>query len=192
MSDWIFNGLDKNKKPKFKRPTNESLEDVINYVDKRKAKYIPRKNKSISIYTRVNKYHYYYTTGRWGINLLNNNYRRSSSKKYYMSKGIKDFYNRFFKDKLNQEKEYDYIKKIGLRKYGYPRYEYDYIRTVIGENKSLALSFYLLYYREKNKHLPFIDRTKIEWIRDTEEYKTFDFKKTQQIAKELLTQKNNT
>ena len=35
MNEWIFNGLDKNNKPKFKRPTYESLEDVLEFLEKK-------------------------------------------------------------------------------------------------------------------------------------------------------------
>ena len=186
--EWVFNGLDKDRKPKFKRPTYESLEEVLEFLDKKKIKYIVSagRNKSIAIYTRVHKYRYYHTTGKWSQNNLHKWIKRRTKKTYYMSKGIKDFYTRFLLPAIKKEKEYSYIKEVGIRKYGYPKYEYDYIRTQIGHNPSLAREFYLFFYYDKSKYLPFINPDGINWIKDTVEYKKFNKEKTQSKISKIL------
>lgn len=170
---WKYRGRDSNNEPIFTRQLEESLDDVTSFLDSKNVKYIVGKGESLAIYTRVNKFRYYYTTGKWSQNSFNKNIK-VKNKKYYLSKGIEDFYQRFFLKKLEHEKSISYIQKAGLENYGYPRYEYDYIRTVIGENKSKARNFYLLYYHYKDeKFCPFINREGIKWIEDTDEFINF-------------------
>lgn len=170
---WKYKGVDANGKPKFTRQLTESLEDVTSFLDNKNIKYIIGKSNSIAIYSRIQKFRYYYTTGKWSRNSFNKSIKLDN-KKYFMSKGIEDFYNRFFIKALEDEKHIEYIKKAGPDNYGYPRYEYDYIRTVIGEDKVKARNFYLLYYHYKDeKFCPFINRDGINWIQHTDEYINF-------------------
>jgi len=182
---WKYTGRDSNNKPKFTRQLEESLGYVTSFLDSKNVKYIVGKGESLAIYSRLHKFRYYYTTGKWSQNSFNKNFK-VNNKKYYLSKGIKDFYQRFFLNKLEHEKNISYIKNVGLENYGYPRYEYDYIRTVIGEDKSKARNFYLLYYHYKDeKFCPFINREGIKWIEDTEEF--INFKKNKRSIEVYIT-----
>jgi len=170
---WKYTGLDNKGKPMFKRQINESLDDVTSFLDDKGIKYIIGKGQSLAIYSRIQKFRYYYTTGRWHKNAFNNSIK-SDNTAHYMSKGIEDFYTRFLSKALRDEDLIDYIKEAGPENYGYPRYEYDYIRTVIGDDKSKARNFYLLYYSYKDeKFCPFINRQGISWIKNTDEYANF-------------------
>jgi hypothetical protein len=189
---WKYTGRDSNYKPKFTRQLEEPLDYVLSFLDSKNIKYIIGKSKSLAIYSRLHKFRYYYTTGKWSRNSGNKNIK-VNNKKYYLSKGIEDFYERFFIKNLEKENNIPYIKKIGLKNYGYPRYEYDYIRTVIGEDKSKARNFYLLYYHYKDeKFCPFINREGIKWIQDTDEYINFEKNKdTIQAYVDVLLNKGN-
>jgi len=152
---WKYTGLDNKGKPMFKRQINESLDDVTSFLDDKGIKYIIGKGQSLAIYSRIQKFRYYYTTGRWHKNAFNNSIK-SDNTAHYMSKGIEDFYTRFLSKTLRDE---DLI---------------DYIRTVIGDDKSKARNFYLLYYSYKDeKFCPFINRQGISWIKNTDEYANF-------------------
>jgi len=189
---WKYTGRDSNYKPKFTRQLEEPLDYVLSFLDSNNIKYIIGKSKSLAIYSRLHKFRYYYTTGKWSLNSGNKNIK-VNNKKYYLYKGIEDFYERFFIKNLEKENNISYIKKIGLKNYGYPRYEYDYIRTVIGDDKSKARNFYLLYYHYKDeKFCPFINREGIKWIQDTDEYINFEKNKdTIQAYVDVLLNKGN-
>jgi hypothetical protein len=92
VSEWKFNRVNSKGEVKFKRPTNETLEDVKKHLDKVGVPYEAREGGSMMwIGEEDNKYSYYYTTGRWS---KFNPY--GMPKKHYQSKGIEDFLDRFY------------------------------------------------------------------------------------------------
>tara|TARA_R110000737_G_C14566175_1_gene483215 strand:- start:91 stop:465 length:375 start_codon:yes stop_codon:yes gene_type:complete len=95
-SKWEYAGRNKNGKPRFRRPTNQTLAYVKKYLDKKGITYLVEESATmIFIYKdkdpkgrQYSKYAYYYTTGRWGDD---------SRKKHYHSAGIEDFINTYYK-----------------------------------------------------------------------------------------------
>ncbi len=83
---------------KFRRDTNESLEEVTKYLDDIGIEYQVRSGASMLWITTHRKYAYYYTTGRWAP-LAPKGY----PKKHYKSNGIADFIKRFSKEKKEDE-----------------------------------------------------------------------------------------
>jgi len=158
---WTFRGIDNKGNPKFIRYTNETLNDVISFLDKKDIKYIVKERAlMLSVYSYADRYSYYYTTGSWDCNKKNNYTRR---KKTYSSRGIKDFYTRFLKPTIDREKKH--FKEL----YVNPRYIYDYKYRSFPH---LHLYLYLLTLFSK-KPTPFLNKNKIEYIQDEEQYKIY-------------------
>jgi len=88
--NWSYNGTNKKNEKKFRHTTNESLEDVISYLEEQDIKFVYDDRVSMFwIHTKEKIYCYYYTTGRW------TNYSKQLFNKHYVAKGIKDFLERF-------------------------------------------------------------------------------------------------
>ena len=77
----------------FRRDTNESLDDVKEYLDSEHIEYEVKPVANMVWVYRDKKYGYYYTTGRWAPFV-----RGAYPKKHYRSNGIKDFIVRFTKE----------------------------------------------------------------------------------------------
>jgi len=94
-SGWEYTGRNSKGKPKFRRPTNQTLDYVKSYLDELDVVYLVReaatlifiyKDKDpVSMYSP--RYAYYYSTGRWGSDRRN---------KHYHSKGIEDFMENYY------------------------------------------------------------------------------------------------
>ena len=157
---WNFKGIDNEGNPKFIRYTNETLNTVTSFLDKKDVKYIIKeKALMLSIYSYADRYSYFYTTGTWNCNIT----KHRHYKKTYSSRGIKDFYTRFLKPTIDREKKN--FKEL----YVNPRYIYDYKYRSFPH---LHLYLYLLTLFSK-KPTPFLDKDKIEYIQDEEQYKIY-------------------
>lgn len=93
---WVYAGRNSKGEPKFKKPTNQTLEYVKEYLDNKGIAYVVHEKQSLMfIYkdkepqTRYSKrYAYYYTTGRWGDD---------KRKKHYHSDGIEHFIETYYR-----------------------------------------------------------------------------------------------
>ena len=100
-SEWKF--VRKNSKGEsiLRRDTNETLEEVLDFLKDIKGIEVEvfLKATLISIYVDWRRYDYYWTTGRWC--------QRKSNypKTHYHSKGIEDFCNRFLKKDIKNYSE---------------------------------------------------------------------------------------
>ena len=160
-SKWHFQGLDKNKKPKFVQYTNAVLSEVSAFLDNKNVKHIiSEKALKIDVYSHASKYFYYYTTGRWAV--ASDNYTKAT-RIHYRSKGIEDFYKRFLLTTLKKEEEN--FKEI----YTNPRYVYDLKWKTF---PSLHLYLYLLTLFSK-KPIRFLSYDKLKYIEDEQQYKIY-------------------
>ena len=94
---WTYDRTNSKGEVLLRHDTDESLEDVIGYLEEQGIKY-ERKDAAhmLWIFYGTRAYMYYYTTGRWAP-------RNGWGKvplKHYKSRGIKDFLDRFV---LNEE-----------------------------------------------------------------------------------------
>ena len=90
--NWSFHRRNSKNKVIFKHHTSETLDEVTDFLDKKKLEYdVMQGATMLWIYYKNKSYAYYYTTGRWAPFSKKSNY----PKKHYHSKGIKDFYERF-------------------------------------------------------------------------------------------------
>jgi hypothetical protein len=103
---WSYVGRNSKGEPKFRKPTNQTLEFVKDYLDnKRLAFFVPEKQYLLYIYKDKepqsrysSRYSYYYTTGKWG---------RDKRKKYYHSKGIEHFVETYYKSREQDQIYWD-------------------------------------------------------------------------------------
>ncbi len=93
---WTYDRTNSKGEVLLRHDTNESLEDVTGYLEEQGIKY-ERKDAAhmLWIFYGNKAYMYYYTTGRWA----SRNGWRKVPLKHYKSKGIKDFLDRFVKNK---------------------------------------------------------------------------------------------
>jgi hypothetical protein len=163
VGSWIFSGVSSSGKAKFKRFTNDTLNDVIEFLDNKKIKYIVKeKALMLSIYSCSRKYSYYYTTGRWALD--KHAYEKHRKKIFYRSKGIEDFYTRFFEPTFSKEiNRYDAT-------YDNARYQYDRLKL---DYPNLSLYIYLLFWFS-SKATPFLEQTKIDFIKNHMQYRIYN------------------
>ena len=96
--NWSFHRVNSNNERIFRHDTNENIDYVIAFLDKKKIRYDIRDGATMLwIYYRDQQYSYYYTTGRWAPFSKKTKYPR----KHYYSKGIEDFYTRFLTAKTD-------------------------------------------------------------------------------------------
>ena len=97
---WSYNRTNSKGEKKFKHTTNQTIEEVTNYLDSKNIEYNLRLGGSMLwIYNSYGRaYAYYYTTGRWAKHKPS-----GYPDKHYSSKGIVDFVDRF----LEESKESD-------------------------------------------------------------------------------------
>ena len=84
--EWVYAGRGKNGKPKFKRPTNQTLEHVKQYLDEKGLAYLVVESATMMFIYKdavplsryAPRYSYYYTTGRWGSDKRNKHYHSNS------------------------------------------------------------------------------------------------------------------
>ena len=95
---WAYAGRNSKGEPKFRRPTNQTLEFVKDYLNnKGLAYFVHEKQALLFIYKDKepksrfsSKYAYYYTTGMWGSDKRN---------KHYHSKGIENFVETYYRSR---------------------------------------------------------------------------------------------
>ena len=64
--NWSFSRVNSKGEAKFKHKTDESLDEVLDYLEDRGLDYeVVDKATMIWVYANDTKYSYYYTTGRW-------------------------------------------------------------------------------------------------------------------------------
>tara|TARA_R100001244_G_scaffold126404_1_gene96736 strand:- start:32 stop:334 length:303 start_codon:yes stop_codon:yes gene_type:complete len=94
MSEYHFDRVNSKGEVIFRRDTNESLEDVENYLTSKSIEYeVKEQARMIKVITEGRDYSYYYTTGRWSP--YKKYFGGYSTKKHYKSNGIEDFITRF-------------------------------------------------------------------------------------------------
>ena len=101
---WTYVGKNSKGEPKFRKYTNETLEYVKDFLDKKEIAYFVREQQAlIFIYKEKDpasmyssRYAYYYTTGRWGSD---------KRKKHYHSDGIEHFMSTYYTT-VEQDKKY--------------------------------------------------------------------------------------
>ena len=101
---WTYVGKNSKGESKFRKYTNETLEYVKDFLDKKEIAYFVREQQAlIFIYKEKDpasmyssRYAYYYTTGRWGSD---------KRRKHYHSDGIEHFMNTYYTT-VEQDKEY--------------------------------------------------------------------------------------
>ena len=102
--DWSYSGTNSKGEAKFRHITNESVEDVIAYLEERGIDFeLLEKPTMLWISCEKGVYAYYYTTGRWSPKT------RGRPTKHYTAKGIKDFLERFI---LTEDKDKPDFKKL--------------------------------------------------------------------------------
>lgn len=112
---WEYFGKKKNGDVRLIRKTNESLEDVIDYLEQREIIYSNSGSPNmIWIYINGKTYTYWWETGTWGQN--NDLSPRKGTKKYYKSLGIEDLFNRFL-DKEVEKQAFFYTNSLNTGKY---------------------------------------------------------------------------
>ena len=101
---WTYVGKNSKGEPKFRKYTNETLEYVKDFLDKKEIAYFVREQQAlIFIYKEKDpasmyssRYAYYYTTGRWGSD---------KRRKHYHSDGIEHFMSTYYTT-VEQDKKY--------------------------------------------------------------------------------------
>jgi len=88
---YVFDRVNSKGEVVFRRNTNETLEEVEEYLNFMDILYVVRSGaKMLWIKTDRGVYSYYYTTGRWNVYLPT-----GYPHKHYKSNGISDFIQRF-------------------------------------------------------------------------------------------------
>lgn len=104
---WVYDRTNSNGEKKFKRYTDENLNDAVEFLEKEGVEYIVKEGGSmVWIFILDKKYQYYYTTGRWGV--INRNFS-GLPKHHYHCRGIKDLFDRFLGERLKAEKEMNFV-----------------------------------------------------------------------------------
>jgi len=99
---WSYSRTNSKGEAKFRHATNESVEDVIAYLEEQGIdfKYMER-GSMLWIYCEKGVYAYYYTTGRWAPKT------RGLPTKHYAATGIKDFLERFMLAEANDKPDFE-------------------------------------------------------------------------------------
>ena len=100
---WTFSGMNSKGEPKFKHDVNETLSEVLKYLDSLEGVEYTLKEGATMLWVFYSgqRYAYYYTTGRWSPWI-----ERGLPSRHYRSRNIKDFMERFVFAKVNKQKEY--------------------------------------------------------------------------------------
>ena len=101
---WTYVGRNSKGEPKFRKPTNQTLEFVKDYLDNKGLAYFVHENQALLFIYKdkepqsrySSRYSYYYTTGEWGSD---------KRKKHYHSKGIEHFVETYYSSR-EQDKIY--------------------------------------------------------------------------------------
>jgi len=101
---WVYKGTNSKGKRKFRIYTDDTKDDVINYLNKKGIAYVYHPKASMFfIYKEKEpkdeyapRYAYYYTTGMWG---------NDTRSKHYYSKGIEHFIETYY-ETLDETKKY--------------------------------------------------------------------------------------
>jgi len=101
---WTYVGRNSKGEPKFRKPTNQTLEFVKDYLDNKGLAYFVHENQSLLFIYKdkepqsrySSRYSYYYTTGKWGSD---------KRKKHYHSNGIEHFVETYYRSR-EQDKIY--------------------------------------------------------------------------------------
>ena len=104
--DWSYSRTNSKGEAKFRHTTNESVEDVMAYLEEQDIDFEYMEGASMLwIYCKKGAYSYYYTTGRWARQT------RGRPPKHYVAKGIKDFLERFILTEDNNKPDFEKMKK---------------------------------------------------------------------------------
>ena len=108
--NWKFDRVNSKGEVLFKHSTNQTLEDVSEYLDSNNIKYEVRAGAHMLwIYNNSGKkYSYYYTTGRWSSYGM-------QFKKHYRSKSIEDFCSRFLNSKYKSTDAGEKMKLVNIQ-----------------------------------------------------------------------------
>ena len=106
---WTYVGKNSKGESKFRKYTNETLEYVKDFLDKKEIAYFVREQQAlIFIYKEKDpasmyssRYAYYYTTGRWGSD---------KRRKHYHSDGIEHFMSTYYTTVEQDKKYWDDLK----------------------------------------------------------------------------------
>ena len=90
--NWKFDRVNSKGEVIWKHLTEQSLEEVLSFLEEKDIYYEKTKGHFLRIYYEGVMYAYYYTTGRWARYIS-----RGYPKKHYRSINIQDFYKRFLK-----------------------------------------------------------------------------------------------
>jgi len=101
---WTYVGRNSKGEPRFRKPTNQTLEVVKEYLDNKELAYFVHENQAlIFIYKDKapqsrysSRYSYYYTPGKWGSD---------KRKKHYHSNSIEHFVETYYRSR-EQDKIY--------------------------------------------------------------------------------------
>jgi hypothetical protein len=101
---WTYVGRNSKGEPKFRKPTNQTLEFVKDYLDNKGLAYFVHENQALLFIYKdkepqsrySSRYSYYYTTGKWGSD---------KRKKHYHSKSIEHFVETYYSSR-EQDKIY--------------------------------------------------------------------------------------
>jgi hypothetical protein len=100
---WVYDRTNSHGEKKFKRYTDENLNDAVEFLEKEGVEYIVKEGATmVWIFILDKRYQYYYTTGRWGV--INRNFP-GLPKHHYHCRGIQDLFDRFLFDSLKIERE---------------------------------------------------------------------------------------
>ena len=104
--DWSYSRTNSKGEAKFRHTTNESVEDVMAYLEEQGLDFEYMEGASMLwIYCKKGVYSYYYTTGRWARQT------RGRPTKHYVATGIKDFLERFILTEDHNKPDFEKMKK---------------------------------------------------------------------------------
>ena len=108
--NWKFDRVNSKGEVLFKHSTNQTLEEVSQYLDSNSIKYEVRAGAHMLwLYNDTGKkYSYYYTTGRWSSYGM-------QFKKHYRSKSIEDFCSRFLNSRYKSTTSGEKMKLVNIQ-----------------------------------------------------------------------------
>tara|TARA_R110000765_G_C18702992_1_gene581995 strand:- start:109 stop:729 length:621 start_codon:yes stop_codon:yes gene_type:complete len=100
---WSFSGVNSKGEPKFNHDVEETLDDVLEYLDSLEGVEYSLREGATMLWVDYSgeRYAYYYTTGRWSPWI-----EEGLPSKHYRSINIKDFMERFVFSEVRNKKEY--------------------------------------------------------------------------------------
>jgi|TARA_R110000737_G_scaffold25652_3_gene44513 hypothetical protein len=103
---WTYSGRNSKGEPKFRRPTNQTIEFVKAYLDTKELAYFVHENQALLFIYKDKepksryspRYAYYYTTGKWGSD---------KRKTHYHSKGVEHFVETYYRSREQDQIYWD-------------------------------------------------------------------------------------